>query len=308
MADLQNCAIVFFIGLVSMILMRAIFRKTETKALLPPSPLALPIMGHLHLLGPLPHQSLHKLSTRYGPLIHILLGSVRCVVASSPEIAREIIKNYDTCLCGRPKSIAINYLSYGLDGFLFANYGPYWKFIKKLCMSELLGGRTLNRFFPVRSEEIRRFINFMLRKANESEAVNVGGALTRLTNNVISRMTMSQKCSNNEEEDDEVRKIVKTVFELIGKMNLADFIWFCKKLDLQGFEKKAKEVRDKFDSMMERIIKEHEEARKIKRETGGDDEDGAVKDFLDILLEVAEDESSEMKLSRENIKSFILVR
>ncbi|XP_031259423.1 cytochrome P450 93A3-like [Pistacia vera] len=305
MADFQVCS-VFFIWVVSMILMRAIFRKTKTKSLLPPSPLALPIIGHLHLLGPLPHQALHKLSTSYGPLIHIRLGSVRCVVASSPEIAREIIKNYDTCLCGRPKSIAINYLSYGLDGFLFADYGPYWRFLKKLCVSDLLGGRTLNRFLPVRSEEVRRFINFMLRKANESEAVNVGGALTRLTNNVISRMTMSQKCSNNEEEDDEVRKLVKAVFELIGKMNLADFIWFCKKLDLQGFEKKAKEVRDKFDSMMERIIKEHEEARRIKRETGGDDEDDAVKDFLDILLEVAEDESSEIKLSRENIKSFIL--
>ena len=63
--------------------------------------------------------------------------------------------------------------------------------------------------------------------------------------------------------------------------------------------KKLKEVRDKFDAMLDKIIKEHEKARKRK-------EDG-VKDLLDILLDISEDESSEMRLTRENIKAFILV-
>jgi hypothetical protein len=49
----------------------------------------------------------------------------------------------------------IDNLTYGLVDFTMAPYGPYWKFIKKLCMTELLGGRTLEQHLPVRSEEIK---------------------------------------------------------------------------------------------------------------------------------------------------------
>ena len=65
--------------------------------------------------------------------------------------------------------------------------------------------------------------------------------------------------------------MVKATAELTGKFNLSDYIcknWFCKNLDLQGFGKRHKEVRDRFDSMMEKIIKEHEEARKKEEKYG----------------------------------------
>ena len=53
---------------------------------------------------------------------------------------------------------------------------------------------------------------------------------------------------------------------------------------------------------MEKIMKEHEDAR--KKEMGGDE---AVRDLLDILLDIYNDESSEIGLTRENIKAFIMV-
>lgn len=163
----------------------------------------------------------------------------------------------------------------------------------------------LDQLFPVRHEEMRQFLQFLLKKANAKESTDVGRQLIRVTNNVISRMTMRQRCSDNEDEADEVRKLVQETAELTGKFNLSDFIWFCKNLDLQGFGRRLKEVRDKFDAIMERIIKEHEEARKIKKEMGGGN---SVKDLLDILLDISEDDGSEMKLTRENIKAFILVK
>uniref|UniRef100_A0A0E0C7P8 Growth-regulating factor n=1 Tax=Oryza meridionalis TaxID=40149 RepID=A0A0E0C7P8_9ORYZ len=36
---------------------------------LPPSPFGLPILGHLHLLTPLPHYALHRLAARHGPAL-----------------------------------------------------------------------------------------------------------------------------------------------------------------------------------------------------------------------------------------------
>ncbi len=127
----------------------------------------------------------------------------------------------------------------------------------------------------------------------------------RVSNNIISRMTMSQRCSQNENEADKLTKLVKATAELTGKFNLSDYIWFCKNLDLQGFGKRLKEVRDGFDSMMERIIKEHEEER--KKEAKMDGGHAIMKDLLHILLDISEDKSSEMRLTRENIKASVLV-
>ena len=50
---------------------------------------------------------------------------------------------------------------------------------------------------------------------------------------------------------------------------MTDSFWFCKKLDIQGLSKKAKAARDGYDSMIERIISEHEEARRMKKEAVG---------------------------------------
>ncbi|KAJ4822455.1 hypothetical protein Tsubulata_007014 [Turnera subulata] len=307
MADFQVYGVLILAWLVSMIVIRGIIGKSGKKINLPPSPMALPIIGHLHLLAPIPHQALHKLSTKYGPLIHIRLGSVPAVVACTPEMAKEFLKTHETSFYDRPRNIAVDYLTYGSADFSFAPYGPYWKFMKNLCMTELLGSRILGQLLPIRREEIEWFLQLMLKKAKAGESVDLGGQLIRLTNNVISRMTMSQRCSHSEVEADDVRKIVEETAELTGKFNLSDYIGFCKNLDLQGIIKRLKEVRDKYDAMLERNIKEHEEARMINKETGGGDEESGGKDLLDVLLDIAEDESSQTKLTRENIKAFILI-
>ncbi|KAK3003731.1 hypothetical protein RJ639_019458, partial [Escallonia herrerae] len=302
MTDFQGYIILFLTWLISTILVREFF-KWRTVNHLPPSPFALPIIGHLHLLAPIPHQALHKLSSQYGPLIHIFLGSVPCVVASSPEMAKEFLKTNESSYSNRPKIAAVDFITYGSQDFSFAPYGPYWKLMKKLCMSELLGGRTLDLLLPVRRDELKRFIDLLLEKAKAGEEVDVGGELMWVTNNVISRMLMRERCSGKENETGDVRNLVKEVAEITGKFNISDFVWFCKNLDLQGFGRRLKDIRDRFDSMMERIIEEHVQDR-MKKKTGNSGE--VVKDLLDILLDISEDKSLEMKLTRENIKAFIL--
>ena len=184
----------------------------------------------------------------------------------------------------------IDNLTYGLADFTMAPYGPYWKFIKKLCMTELLGGRTLEQHLPVRSEEIKQFLQLLHKKAKANEEVDVGVELIRLTNNIISRMALRKRCSENEDDADKVRKLVEEMCELAGKGNVSKMIWFCKNLDLQGFGKRLKDVRDRYDTMMEKIMKEHKEARK-KKEL----KDDGIKDVLDIY----EDENSEIKMTRK---------
>ncbi|XWS59215.1 hypothetical protein CRYUN_Cryun08bG0102400 [Craigia yunnanensis] len=302
MVDSQDYIIVFLIWLITIIFLRAILSKTRGKTRLPPSPRALPVIGHMHLLGPIPHQPLNKLSNRYGPLIYFYIGSKPSVLVSSQELAKEVFKNHETTFLNRPKMANLDYLTYGTADMAMAPYGPLWKYMKKLCMSELLGTRTLDQLLPVRREEMKRFVKVILEKAEAREAVDIGVELMRLTNNIISRMLLSKRCSNKEDEANEVQTLVKEMNNLGTKFNLSDLLWIGKNLDLQGFRKRLKDVRDRYDILIEKIILEHKEARK----KNGDEGD-TVKDVLDILIDISEDENAEMKLTRENIKAFVMI-
>ncbi|XP_059280921.1 cytochrome P450 93A3-like [Lycium ferocissimum] len=307
MVDIQGYFILFLIWLFSTLFLKYVVFRKRTTCHLPPSPFGLPIIGHLHLLSPIPHQALHRLSARYGPLIHINLGSVPCLVVSSPEMAKEVLKTHETSFLDRPQTSVVDYLTYGSQDFSFAPYGLYWKFMKKICMTELLGARTLEMLLPVRCDEIKCFIELLLQKAKIGEAIDIEAELLRVSNNVISRMIMSERCSENNHEAGNIRKLVHDIAELTGKFNLSDYIWFCKNLDLQGFGRRTKDVHKRFDKMMERIINEHEETRRKRNSQSKDGgETVVIKDLLDILLDISEDECSEMKLTRENIKAFIL--
>ena len=103
MADMQDFAIPFVIFLASIFLVQTISAKIGGKAGLPPSPRALPIIGHMYLLGPIPHQAFHKLSTRYGPLVYFFTGSKPCLLASTREVAKEFLKINEANFLNRHK-------------------------------------------------------------------------------------------------------------------------------------------------------------------------------------------------------------
>ncbi|PON58140.1 Cytochrome P450, E-class, group I [Parasponia andersonii] len=288
MAELQSYnSILFMVCLVSTILVRAILAKTRTKAHLPPSLPALQIIGHLHL----------KLSKRYGPLYNLYLVSVPCIVVSSLEMAKQFLKTHETSFLNRPELTSVKHLSYPSAYFSFAPYGPYWMFMKKLCVPQLLGSQILDQLLPIRNEELKRLLKSIRKRAEAKETFDVNGEVQRITNNIISRMTMKQRCSDDDNESEQIRKLIMEANEIVKKVSLSDNLWFCKNLDLQGFGKRCKKVHEKFDFMMEKTIKEHDEER--KEEKGRCEK---VKDLLDI----SEDKSSEIRLTRENIKASIL--
>ncbi|KAK8655953.1 hypothetical protein V6N13_108515 [Hibiscus sabdariffa] len=98
---------------------------------LAPGPRALPIIGNFHMLGKLPHQRLHHLAKRYGPILSLRLGSVPTIVVSSPQAAELFLKTHDLVFTSRPKTQASEYLSYGAKGMGLAPYGSYWRMVRK---------------------------------------------------------------------------------------------------------------------------------------------------------------------------------
>ncbi|KAI3866950.1 hypothetical protein MKX03_021993 [Papaver bracteatum] len=77
---------------------------------LPPSPPRFPVIGNLHQLGTLAHQSLRDLSHKYGHLMLLHLGKSPALVVSSVEMAKEIMKNQDLVFANRPPLTAVKRL------------------------------------------------------------------------------------------------------------------------------------------------------------------------------------------------------
>ncbi|KAL3530689.1 hypothetical protein ACH5RR_010011 [Cinchona calisaya] len=261
-----------------------------------PSPLGLPIIGHLHLLEPITHRCLHEMSCRYGPLFHLRLGSVPCVVASDSEMATEFLKTNGISFSSRKQSPAIKLLAYDFS-FALAPYGPYWKFIKKLRTHKLLGTRNLSTFENIIKIEVHKYLGDLMRKAKVDEEINVTEEILKLTNNLISQMMLSIRCS--EGESDEARTVIREVTQIFGEFDISDIICFCRNFDLQRIRKRASDIHKRYDRLLEKIISDWEKERRIKRSI-------EANDFLDILLDAMENETCDVKLTRNHIKALIL--
>ncbi|KAK9126893.1 hypothetical protein Scep_015739 [Stephania cephalantha] len=260
----------------------------------------------MHLIRSIPHKSFRDLCDRYGPLIYLRLGSVPCVVASSPELAREIVGHNELYFASRSITVASHHITYDSSGFAFVPYTPFWKFAKKIVMSQLLGGRTLSQLQPIRADELRLLVELLLEKAKAEETVNLSEEFMKFSNNVISRMTLSIRYSGKDDQARVARDLAREVTEIFGAFNLSDYIWFLKNIDVQGLLKRSKVTRSKFDDLLEKILKERQEIRMKKKTSDQDSIDDGVKDFVDILLDIQEDESQEIKLTRNNIKAIAL--
>lgn len=104
--------------LVCIIFTALIVKKRTSK--LPPGPRGLPLIGHLHLIGKLPHHSLYELSKLHGPLMSLRLGRVPVVVASSPAMARQILQTHDLAFSNHMPPIAANHILGGCKEIVFS--------------------------------------------------------------------------------------------------------------------------------------------------------------------------------------------
>ena len=287
-------------------ILNSIFRINR----LPPGPIPLPIIGHFHLLGPIIHRSFQRLNARYGPIISLRLGSVPCIVVSSPDFAREFLKTNEQYFRAHNASIAVNRITYA-SSVAFAPYGPYFKFVKKLTINEMLGSRMVTNFASLRAQERNRFLRLLAKKAHCGEAFNFTEELPKLSNNIISQMILGS--SNNRDHVEESRLVIRDVTKVFGEFNLSDFVWLLRNVDLQGIGKRIEAIFKRYDTLLEKVISEREELRRKKKMNKEDNDDNntnkdlEVKDFLDTLLDNLEDENAEIKLTRNNIKAIIVV-
>ena len=116
-------------------------------------------------------------------------------------------------------------------------------------------------------------------------------------------MAMSTKHSEEDGEAEMCQELVLGSLDLAGKINTANVLGPFKGIMFWLYGKQTVDVIKRLDALLEKILKEHEERAKVDKD-GGDRED---KDLMDLLLEAHNDETAEVKITREEVKAFIMV-
>ncbi|KAL3676218.1 hypothetical protein R1sor_026166 [Riccia sorocarpa] len=133
--------------------------KTRSKSRRLPGPWGWPVLGCIPRLGRLPHRTLAEFGKRYGPLMFMKMGSVNVVVASSSKVAEEFLKTHDRIWAHRSPPTAAKIVTYLCNGIVWTEYGPRWRYLRKVFTLELFTAQRLSAFQGVRKEEIVRGIN-----------------------------------------------------------------------------------------------------------------------------------------------------
>ncbi|CAN0889315.1 Cytochrome P450 71B11 [Linum grandiflorum] len=190
----------FLLLLIPFLLLIIIKTKTQNRNL-PPSPPKLPILGNLHQLGSLPHQSLWQLSRKYGPdIFQFHFGRIRSVIISSPEAAKQVMKVNDLATCSRPSFDGSRRLTYDYLDVGFSPYAENWRFMRKMIILELFSLKRVKSFRFVREEEVGFLIDSLRNRSGS--VVNLTEKLFALTANVTFRMSFGFNYHGTEFDQD----------------------------------------------------------------------------------------------------------
>jgi len=300
--DFQNCFIFILLCFFSLLCYSLFFKKPKDSrgCDLPTSPPSLPIIGHLHLLlSSLSHKSLQKISSKYGPLLHLRIFNVPIILVSSASVADEVFRIHDMNISSRGAAAIDESLVFGSSGVVYTPYGDYLKFVKKIIATKLLRPQVLERSRGLRAEELQRFYNRILDKARMNENVEIGKEATMLMNNILCRMSMGRSFSEENGEAERVRGLVAESYALAKKIFFASVLRrLLKKLRIPLFKKDIMDVSNRFNELLEKILVEHNEKL---------DEEHKDTDMMDVLLAAYADENAEYKITRNHIKSFFVV-
>ncbi|KAL6973131.1 hypothetical protein U1Q18_027310 [Sarracenia purpurea var. burkii] len=264
---------------------------------LPPSPPKLPIIGNLHQLGNMPHTSLHLLTEKLGPIIHLQVGEVPTVVVSLARTAKEVLKTHDLAVASHPKIFSAKHLFYDCTDVGFSPYGRYWRNIRKICVLHLLSAKRVQSYSFVRNEEVARLVH----RVAESYpgTTDLTKLLGQYGSDTLCRVAFGRDFTEGGDYDRRgFEKLLHDYQVLLGGFSIGDFFPSMEFIHtLTGMKSKLQNTSKRFDELFDEVIKEHLNPEREKEEH---------KDLVDALLEIQKNGTAEMTLTMDNVKAIIL--
>jgi cytochrome P450 len=287
----------FLCLLLVIVAVKLLLQTRKKRRNLPPSPPAIPFIGHLHLLRQPIHRSLENLSKKYGPIISLRMGPRHVVVVSSPSAVEECFTKNDIVFANRPQFLAGKHLHYNNTTLASASYGDHWRNLRRICAIEIFSSSRLNAFLAIRKDEIRRLVCRLHRDSSDGFAkVELRSMFMDFTFNIVMRMIAGKRYYGEDvklvEEATKFKETLQGYAALSELTNLGDVFPIFQSVDYNGFIKRCTGLSNRMDLILQGLIDE------LRREKNGNT-------MINHLLTLQESEPE--YYTEEIIKGLILV-
>uniref|UniRef100_A0A453LVN8 Isoflavone 2'-hydroxylase n=1 Tax=Aegilops tauschii subsp. strangulata TaxID=200361 RepID=A0A453LVN8_AEGTS len=262
-------------------------------AQLPPSPAAIPFLGHLHLLKRPFHAALARLAARHGPVFSLRLGSRPAVVVSSAAGARECFTDHDVTFADRPRFPSLQLVCFGCTTLPTSRYGPYWRNLRRVATVQLLSVHRVGCMTADIASEVRA----LARRLSRAAAAAPGGAalvelkrsLFEVSLSALMETVAQTKTSRGEGAEDtdmspeaqEFKKSLDEIVPLLGGANMWDFLPVLRWFDVFGVRNKIEAAVSRRDAFLRRLI--DAQRRRVVGE-------GEKKSMIAVLLDLQKTE------------------
>ncbi|KAK9064016.1 hypothetical protein SSX86_017888 [Deinandra increscens subsp. villosa] len=258
---------------------------------LPPGPRPWPMVGNLYDIKPVRSRCYAEWAQQYGPIISVWFGSILNVVVSNSELARQVLAEKDEQLADRHRSRSAAKFSRDGQDLIWADYGPHYVKVRKVCTLELFTSQRLEDLRPIREDEVMAMVESIFNDSTQVQhhpgrSINkfdkglvLRSYLGAMSFNNITRLAFGKRFVNDDgvmdDQGKEFKAIVVNGMKLDASLTMAEHIpwlrWFFP-LEEEAFVRHG-EHRDR----LTRAIMEEHTAARLK--TGG-----TQQHFIDALL------------------------
>ncbi|GAU43052.1 hypothetical protein TSUD_329510 [Trifolium subterraneum] len=269
------------LSLITIFFFYSLFQRLRFK--LPPGPRPWPVVGNLYDIKPVRFRCFAEWAQSYGPIISVWFGSTLNVIVSNSELAKEVLKEKDQQLADRHRSRSAAKFSRDGQDLIWADYGPHYVKVRKVCTLELFSPKRIEALRPIREDEVTAMVESIFNDSTNSENLGKGILMRKYIGavafNNITRLAFGKRFVNSEgvmdEQGVEFKAIVANGLKLGASLAMAEHIPWLRwmfPLEEEAFAKHGA----RRDQLTRAIMDEHTQARK---ESGG-----AKQHFVDALL------------------------
>ncbi|GLT36659.1 hypothetical protein SLA2020_110220 [Shorea laevis] len=269
---------------------------------LPPSPPKLPILGNLHQIGAIPHNSFWNLSKKYGSVLLLHLGRVPLLIVSSAEAARDVLKVHDLACCSRPRLDGSRRLTYNFLDIAFSPYSTYWRDIRKTAVLELFSVKQVQSLRSIREEEVASLMDLISQIAVSATPVDLGEKIFSLAGGIIFRMSFGTSFQgsilDHQKKLEQLLHEVATVTVGFTANEYFPYVgWIFDRIT--GLHSKVEKVLKDIDTFLQHVVDDHLKPGRKEQH----------RDIIDVLLATERDridQDGAVQQSNKHVKAVLL--
>ncbi|CAM6050128.1 unnamed protein product [Sphagnum compactum] len=257
---------------------------------LPPGPRPLPVVGNLLSIAPVRFKCFMEWAQVYGPVMSIWMGPTLNVVVSSASAAREVLKDKDQALSSRPLTRAAARFSRNGQDLIWADYGPHYVKVRKVCTLELFTPKRLEALKHVREDEVGVMVMSIFKdcmllqqQQKQENALNVKPYLSAMAFNNITRIVFGKRFVTDQGNIDlqgvEFKEVIAQGMKLGASLKMSEHIPYLRWMFPLQEEEFAKHGARR-DNLTRSIMLEH----RLESE-----KHGAGHHFVDALLSLQQE-------------------